>query len=143
MIRIPGLSASTANEIRPLPRTRAPRVVSNSSSPSSFFAPLMLRAIHRAGRRRLPTSFSRRRVFTESYGNLPESQVPITSRLQFINSVTPGNEKIPTYRVLSGKGQLIDGAELPDVRCLYSSAIHATILIRYDVQIDENMAIRM
>ena len=50
-------------------------------------------------------------------GHLPTSQSPITPKLQFFNSVMEEGKQIPTYRVLDGSGQVIEGAELPEVRC--------------------------
>lgn len=45
--------------------------------------------------------------------------------MQFINSVTPDGTQIPTYRVLDGVGQLLDGAELPEVReCMFGVEKH-------------------
>ncbi|KAG6850343.1 hypothetical protein H0H93_014616 [Arthromyces matolae] len=49
-----------------------------------------------------------------SVANLPNSKSPITSKLNFFNAVQ--NEGlIPTFRVLDGTGNLIDGAELPEI----------------------------
>ncbi|EIN12930.1 hypothetical protein PUNSTDRAFT_50148 [Punctularia strigosozonata HHB-11173 SS5] len=71
----------------------------------------------RGWRRGLPHTAYTWRVAAAQYhhGSLPASQVPITPKLQFINSVSTDGQKVPTYRVLDGKGQLIDGAELPDL----------------------------
>ncbi|KAJ7432769.1 thiamine diphosphate-binding protein [Mycena galericulata] len=48
-------------------------------------------------------------------GHLPNSQSPIVSTLSFFNSVTPQDEKIPTFRVLDGVGKPVDGAQLPEI----------------------------
>jgi 2-oxoisovalerate dehydrogenase E1 component alpha subunit len=47
--------------------------------------------------------------------HLPSSQSPIVSQLQFFNSVTGQGGQIPTYRVLDGVGNTIEGAEIPEV----------------------------
>ncbi|KAI0061627.1 branched-chain alpha-keto acid dehydrogenase E1-alpha subunit [Artomyces pyxidatus] len=52
---------------------------------------------------------------TEGHGILPSTQSPITSKLHFFNSVTGDGKQIPTYRVLDGVGNLIEGAELPQI----------------------------
>ena len=52
-------------------------------------------------------------------GSLPTSTSPITSKLHFFNSVMSGDKKIPTYRVIDGAGQPIEGAEVPEVRTLF------------------------
>lgn len=52
----------------------------------------------------------------KAHGHLPTSQSPITSKLHFFNSVMEEGKQIPTYRVLDGSGQVLDGAELPEVR---------------------------
>ena len=54
-------------------------------------------------------------------GTLPTSTSPITSRLHFFNSVMSGEKQIPTYRVLDGAGQPIEGAEVPEVRLRFLS----------------------
>jgi 2-oxoisovalerate dehydrogenase E1 component alpha subunit len=38
-----------------------------------------------------------------------------TTQLNFMSSVLPEGERIPSYRVLDGTGNVIEGAELPDV----------------------------
>ncbi|TBU23253.1 branched-chain alpha-keto acid dehydrogenase E1-alpha subunit [Dichomitus squalens] len=48
-------------------------------------------------------------------GSLPTSTSPITSKLHFFNSVMSGEKKIPTYRVIDGAGQPIEGAEVPEI----------------------------
>ena len=67
-------------------------------------------APHRvAHTRSFSTTISRRQHI------LPKSNSPIVSKLEFFNSVTGGPSLIPTYRVLDGGGNLIHGAELPQV----------------------------
>lgn len=53
---------------------------------------------------------------SSAHGTLPDSQSPISPELRFFNSVTGGKGLIPTYRVLDGVGQPIDGAQVPDAR---------------------------
>lgn len=65
---------------------------------------------------------------TEAHGHLPTSQSPITSKLHFFNSVIEEGKQIPTYRVLDGTGNLIDGAELPEVSLCLATNIHETYL---------------
>ncbi|KAF8551704.1 hypothetical protein OG21DRAFT_249752 [Imleria badia] len=50
-----------------------------------------------------------------AHGNIPASTSPVTSKLSFFNSITPGSGQIPTYRVLDGVGVPLQGAELPDI----------------------------
>jgi hypothetical protein len=45
---------------------------------------------------------------------LPNSQSPITPRPHFFNAVS-ADGKLPTYRVIDGVGNVIEGAELPEV----------------------------
>ncbi|KAF8729417.1 hypothetical protein AX14_006139 [Amanita brunnescens Koide BX004] len=52
---------------------------------------------------------------SSAHGTLPDSQSPISPELRFFNSVTGGKGLIPTYRVLDGVGQPIDGAQVPDI----------------------------
>ena len=56
----------------------------------------------------------------ESHGNLPSSQSPITPKMHFFNSVVEAGKQIPTYRVIDGTGRPIEGAEVPEVRCVSS-----------------------
>ncbi|KAH9925383.1 branched-chain alpha-keto acid dehydrogenase E1-alpha subunit [Epithele typhae] len=75
------------------------------------------------------------------HGNLPASQSPITSSLDFFNSVTPGGKQIPTYRVLDGAGQPIEGAQVPEIeealaRKIYENMVQLPILddVLYNLQ---------
>ncbi|KAK7690257.1 hypothetical protein QCA50_006912 [Cerrena zonata] len=54
-------------------------------------------------------------VSSETHGHLPTSHSPITPTLHFFNSVTPDGEQIPTYRVLDGTGEPLEGAEVPEI----------------------------
>ncbi|KAI0769821.1 branched-chain alpha-keto acid dehydrogenase E1-alpha subunit [Fomes fomentarius] len=51
----------------------------------------------------------------QSYGNLPSSQSPITPKMHFFNSVVEAGKQIPTYRVIDGAGQPLEGAEVPEL----------------------------
>ena len=52
----------------------------------------------------------------QSHGNLPSSQSPITPKMHFFNSVMEAGKQIPTYRIIDGTGQPLEGAEVPEVR---------------------------
>lgn len=57
---------------------------------------------------------------TTDVGYLPNSSSLITTDLQFFDSVS--EKAIPTYRVLDGNGNVLDGAQVPEVsRIFYSS----------------------
>lgn len=56
-----------------------------------------------------------------AHGHLPSSTSPITSKLHFFNSVMGGGKQIPTYRVIDGAGQPLEGAVVPEVRLFLSS----------------------
>jgi hypothetical protein len=47
---------------------------------------------------------------------LPNSQSPITPKPHFFNAVTTDGKHLPTYRIIDGVGNVIQGAELPEVR---------------------------
>lgn len=49
-----------------------------------------------------------------AHGHLPASTSPITSKLHFFNSVMEGGKQIPTYRVIDGAGQPLEGAVVPE-----------------------------
>lgn len=55
------------------------------------------------------------RGLASSAGHLPNTRSPFVSNLKFINSVTGGDELLPTYRVLDGLGKPVEGAEIPEV----------------------------
>jgi 2-oxoisovalerate dehydrogenase E1 component alpha subunit len=38
-----------------------------------------------------------------------------TTQLNFVSSISPDGERMPAYRVLDGSGNVLDGAELPEV----------------------------
>jgi hypothetical protein len=52
----------------------------------------------------------------ESHGLLPTSQSPITPNPHFFNAVSSDGKLLPTYRIIDGVGNVIEGAELPEVR---------------------------
>ena len=56
---------------------------------------------------------------TQSHGDLPSSQSPITPTLHFFNAVMEQGRQIPTYRILDGVGKPLDGAQLPDVQTIF------------------------
>jgi hypothetical protein len=74
--------------------------------------------------------------FPESHGLLPTSQSPITPKLHFFNAVT-GGKQLPAYRVIDGVGNVIEGAELPEV-CLSGNSSQSSGLLRN--QLDEQLA---
>ncbi|KAF8578445.1 branched-chain alpha-keto acid dehydrogenase E1-alpha subunit [Ramaria rubella] len=45
----------------------------------------------------------------------PVTRSPITSKLNFLNSVTMDGSQIPTFRILDGSGSVIEGAQEPDI----------------------------
>ncbi|KAF8500938.1 branched-chain alpha-keto acid dehydrogenase E1-alpha subunit [Russula emetica] len=53
--------------------------------------------------------------FPEGHGLLPTSQSPITSKPHFFNSVSTDGKQLPTYRIIDGVGNVIEGAELPEL----------------------------
>ncbi|KAI0338880.1 branched-chain alpha-keto acid dehydrogenase E1-alpha subunit [Trametopsis cervina] len=60
----------------------------------------------------------------EAHGHLPTSQSPITSKLHFFNSVMEEGKQIPTYRVLDGGGNILDGAEVPELDEAFARKIY-------------------
>ncbi|KAI0669139.1 branched-chain alpha-keto acid dehydrogenase E1-alpha subunit [Trametes maxima] len=76
-----------------------------------------------------------------AHGHLPSSTSPITSKLHFFNSVTEGGKQIPTYRVIDGAGQPLEGAVVPEIdkplaRRIYENMVQLPILddILYNLQ---------
>jgi 2-oxoisovalerate dehydrogenase E1 component alpha subunit len=61
---------------------------------------------------------------SEGHGLLPTSQSPITHKPYFFNAVTTDGNQLPTYRIIDGVGNVIEGAELPEVRVLAFIAPH-------------------
>jgi hypothetical protein len=53
--------------------------------------------------------------FPDGHGLLPTSQSPITPKLHFFNAVSTDGKQLPTYRIIDGVGNVIEGAELPEV----------------------------
>ncbi|KAH9851632.1 branched-chain alpha-keto acid dehydrogenase E1-alpha subunit [Lenzites betulinus] len=76
-----------------------------------------------------------------AHGHLPSSTSPIISKLHFFNSVMEGGKQIPTYRVIDGAGQPLEGAAVPDIdealaRRIYENMVQLPILddILYNLQ---------
>ncbi|KAF8490753.1 branched-chain alpha-keto acid dehydrogenase E1-alpha subunit [Gautieria morchelliformis] len=70
--------------------------------------------------RSLRRCLSTARCFTTAasappHGNLFNSRSPITTRLNFVNSITEDGSQIPTFRVLDGAGKVLEGAQEPDI----------------------------
>jgi hypothetical protein len=66
--------------------------------------------------------------FPEGHGLLPTSQSPITPKPHFFNSVSTDGKQLPTYRIIDGVGNVIEGAELPEA-CPNSCALLSRVLI--------------
>ncbi|KAI9443261.1 hypothetical protein H4582DRAFT_1923529, partial [Lactarius indigo] len=47
---------------------------------------------------------------------LPNSHSSITPKPHFFNAVSTDGKQLPTYRIMDGVGNVIEGAELPEVR---------------------------
>ncbi|KAK7469076.1 hypothetical protein VKT23_003570 [Stygiomarasmius scandens] len=60
-------------------------------------------------------------------GRLPNSQSHIVSKLQFFNSVTGGDQQIPTYRVLDGVGKPLEDAQVPDIDEPFARKLYETM----------------
>jgi hypothetical protein len=86
---------------------------------TSSLTATMLRSVLRGASRRLPVPYSR--SFARSApARLDEARaahVPggTTTKLTFMNSVLPDGQKVPAYSVLDGSGNVLEGAELPEV----------------------------
>lgn len=59
------------------------------------------------------------------HGHLSNSRSPITTQLNFVNSITEDGSKIPTFRVLDGAGKILEGAQEPEVSSLGSNSYQA------------------
>jgi hypothetical protein len=66
--------------------------------------------------------------FPEGHGLLPTSQSPISPKPHFFNSVSTDGKQLPTYRVIDGVGNVIEGAELPEA-CPNLCALLSRVLI--------------
>ena len=73
-------------------------------------------------------SFSRSAIRRRE--NLPTTNSPIVSELNFFNSVTGNDTQIPTFRVLDGVGKPLEGAVLPDVGVVHSNLVILFYLFR-------------
>src|SRR6266851_3225588 len=67
--------------------------------------------------------------FPDSHGLLPTSESPITPKPHFFNTVSADGKRLPTYRIMDGVGNVIEGAELPEV-CLCCSVLPWTSTYR-------------
>jgi hypothetical protein len=67
--------------------------------------------------------------FPESHGLLPTSQSPITPKLHFFNAAITDGKQLPAYRIIDGVGNVIEGAELPEV-CLSTTPSQSRSLLR-------------
>jgi len=88
--------------------------------------------------RREFTAFSRRatvfnRLFSRSsirrLENLPTTNSQIVSELSFFNTVTGNDTQIPTFRVLDGVGNLLEGAVLPDIDEPFARRLYENMLL--------------
>jgi len=64
------------------------------------------------------------RQYALSAQNLPKSNSPIVSKLDFFNTVTGDSSIIPTYRVLDGAGVPLEGAEVPEMDEAYARKLY-------------------
>ncbi|RXW16469.1 hypothetical protein EST38_g9396 [Candolleomyces aberdarensis] len=63
------------------------------------------------------------------FENLPKSNSPIVSKLDFFNSVTGNGSQIPTYRVIDGSGKLLEGAELPEMDEAFAKRLYENMML--------------
>jgi hypothetical protein len=81
---------------------------------------IMLRSALRVSRRRLSPGHTRAlsqspRARSDDAGS-PHVPGRTTTKLDFISSHLPDGERVPAYSVLDGHGNVLEGAELPEVR---------------------------
>ncbi|KAI0269880.1 thiamine diphosphate-binding protein [Gloeopeniophorella convolvens] len=76
-----------------------------------------------------------------NHGLLPASQSPITPKPLFFNAVSTDGKSLPTYRILDGVGNVIEGAELPELdqelaRKIYQNMVLLPIVdnLLYNIQ---------
>ncbi|KZS92912.1 hypothetical protein SISNIDRAFT_474505 [Sistotremastrum niveocremeum HHB9708] len=80
--------------------------------------------------RRAASCTARKRTYSDfKHGNLPHSHSPITTDLEFFNSVRPDGQQIPTYRVLDSVGQPIDGSTVPEPFSYICSSYETMMLL--------------
>ena len=94
------------------PRTHLFLLLSTMFRPTRLSAILRQAAVPRACR---GLANATPQLPLESHGNLPSSQSPITPKMHFFNSVMEAGKQIPTYRVINGTGQPVEGAQIPEV----------------------------
>ncbi|KAJ2922242.1 hypothetical protein H1R20_g14854, partial [Candolleomyces eurysporus] len=63
------------------------------------------------------------------FENLPKSNSPIVSKLDFFNSVTGNGSQIPTYRVIDGSGKLLESAELPEMDEAFAKRLYENMML--------------
>ncbi|KAG8757289.1 hypothetical protein FRC14_002172 [Serendipita sp. 396] len=62
---------------------------------------------------------------TVDHGYLPNSSSPITTSLEFFDSVT--HKSIPAYRVLDGNGEMLEGATVPEIDETFARKLYETM----------------
>ncbi|KAG8837789.1 hypothetical protein FRC18_008051 [Serendipita sp. 400] len=62
---------------------------------------------------------------TVDHGYLPNSSSPITTSLEFFDSVT--HKSIPAYRVLDGNGEVLEGATVPEMDETFARKLYETM----------------
>jgi len=60
---------------------------------------------------------------------LPTTNSPISSNLNFFNSVTGDGTQIPTFRVLDGVGKPLEGAILPDIDKPFARRLYENMML--------------
>ena len=63
------------------------------------------------------------------HGLLPTSQSPITPKPHFFNSVSTDGKQLPTYRIIDGVGNVIEGAELPEARQNHCALLSRVLIV--------------
>ena len=82
------------------------------------------------------------RTFSKRFSTLlPNSQSPITPRPHFFNAVSTDGKQLPTFRIIDGVGDVIQGAELPEVRS--SLVVTHSIKCLSHCQINQELALKM
>ncbi|KAH9080496.1 branched-chain alpha-keto acid dehydrogenase E1-alpha subunit [Lactarius deliciosus] len=60
---------------------------------------------------------------------LPNSQSPITPKPHFFNAVSTDGKQLPTYRIMDGVGNVIEGAELPKLDQEFAREIYKNMAL--------------
>ncbi|THH19092.1 hypothetical protein EW146_g2018 [Bondarzewia mesenterica] len=79
--------------------------------------------------RRSISSTSLTELSSGGHSHLPNSQSRLTSKMHFFNSVTEEGKQIPTYRVLDGIGNPIEGAQLPEIDREFARKIYENMVL--------------